>query len=238
MNLEELRQLISSFITDSEFSGKAWFAGGCVRDWLLETGKHKANNTLYDIDISVELPQGGILLSEYLLPHMEGTDYSKYPAFGTARFKVGNQSFEFVATRKETYKTGNRYPQVTFGTLSDDVLRRDFTMNGLLMNISSGEVLDLCGKGIADLEAGIIRCIGKPKQKFNEDPLRMLRALRFSLRFGFAIDPETYSAMQSEVALLARLSAKSIQAELTKMLKHNTSEAIQREFGKLGWKLS
>jgi poly(A) polymerase len=244
VNLETLRLQIKPMLIGTEFCGKVYFAGGCVRDWELEVEKSGGREVegfgvfAADVDISVDLPNGGIRLAEYLCPKLEGEDYCSYPAYGTAKFSAGGTTLEFVATRKEVYKLGNRYPKVFPGTLADDVLRRDFTINALLMNAKTGEILDLCSMGLSDLQQGTIRCVGEPFHKFNEDPLRLLRALRFALRFGFRIEPGTYNAMKSEDGLISQLSARSIEAELQKMLQYCAPQTVQQEIYKLGWKLS
>lgn len=241
MNLETLRLRLKPMLIGTEFCGKVYFAGGCVRDWILEVERfgsrevERSGGFAADVDISVELPKGGIRLAEYLCPKLEGEDYCSYPAFGTAKFCTGGIAYEFVATRKEVYTRESRYPKVFPGSLADDVLRRDFTINALLMDAKTGEILDFSRKGLSDLQQGIIRCVGEPVHKFNEDPLRLLRALRFALRFGFRIEPVTAAAMMSESSLISRLSAHSIEAELQKMLLHNAPETLQQEFDKLGW---
>ena len=95
--------------------------------------------------------------------------------------------------------------------------RRDFTINGLLMDPISAEVLDYVG-GRRDLEAQIIRTIGEPRQRFGEDKLRMLRAIRFAARFGYQIDPPTLAAIQEMATLIDQVSRERVRDELTKML--------------------
>lgn len=231
MILQELRYTMAKYITGTDFAGITFFAGGCVRDWLLDPAASLSD----DIDICVELPKGGIRLAKHLLPSMQGSGYQSYPEFGTAKFRIPGLNLDFVATRREKYKKGSRHPQVYFGSRWDDVLRRDFSINALLMDIVSGEVFDLCEQGKADIAEGIIRSLGEPKQKFQEDPIRLLRALRFSLRFGFSIESRTYHAMQSEGRAISQLSAKCISAEVQKLLHYCPQETVQQELEKLGW---
>jgi len=254
MNLEELRLLIAPLIKDTEFEGKTYFAGGCVRDYLLrsQTGRgldsrlrgndkvvanvrKSANCSLNDVDICVNLPEGGIKLAGHLYKVLNGDKLCTHPKFGTASFSYKDVQLEFVATRKEIYKAGNRYPKVEFGSLEDDVMRRDFTINALLMDVTTGTILDLCRQGLQDLISGIIRCLGEPVKKFNEDPLRMLRAIRFGLRFGFTIELYSVQALESEVQALQTLSFKQIEGELSKMLQFSPKEDVVRLLNLLHW---
>ncbi len=237
MNLSILRSQIAALIYGTRFAGKAYFAGGCVRDYILmQTGTTpQPENNLHDTDITVEMPHGGILLAEYLQPHFPTNTLKCFPEFGTAKLTIADTCIEFVATRKEHYHRNNRFPAVSPGTLLDDVLRRDFTINALLMDITTGEILDLTRMGISDLSHSIIRCIGDPREKFRDDPLRLLRALRFAMRLGYDIEPATYAAMQSEAIGITRLSQASIKLELDKIALHTPSQTLQQAISKLGW---
>lgn len=237
MKLPELRKHLTPLLQDSVFADTCYFAGGCVRDYLLQDqlGKAIPHAFPYDMDITVELQNGGIRMAEYLLPHFPNAVLSTHPGFGTAKLQMQDFCLEFVGTRKELYSKQSRYPQISFGTLQDDVLRRDFSINTLLMNIISGEMLDICGKGLSDLREGLIRCVGEPVDKFREDPLRMLRALRFALRFGFSYEEQTLQAMKSEAKLLNTLSPKAIESELSKLLPFANRERIWTELTLFGW---
>ena len=237
MKLPEQRRQLKPLLQDSIFAETCYFAGGCVRDYLLQEqlGRPLPHTLPYDIDISVELPNGGIRLAEYLSPHFPTAILSTYPGFGTAKLQMQDYTLEFVGTRKEQYSNQSRYPQISFGTLQDDVLRRDFSINALLMSINSGEILDICGSGLSDLHEGLIRCVGEPLDKFREDPLRMLRAFRFALRFGFRYQESTLQAMKSETLLLNTLSHRAIDSELSKLLPFVDRERIRTELASLGW---
>ncbi len=267
MNLEALRLLIAPLLKATEFEGKTYFAGGCVRDYLLSANRggefrfsadwagiddgldsrlrgndkvvanmrKNANCSLNDVDICVNLPEGGIKLAKHLHKLLNGEKLCTHPKFGTASFAYKSVKLEFVATRRETYSPGNRYPKVEFGSLEDDVMRRDFTINALLMEITVGTILDLCGQGLNDLISGIIRCVGEPVKKYNEDPLRMLRAIRFGLRFGFTIEHYSFQALESEVQALQTLSFKQIEGELSKMLQYSPKEDVVQLLNLLHW---
>ena len=116
-----------------------------------------------------------------------------YPRFGTAMIVVEGRDIELVTARIESYAPDSRKPdQVRPGTLADDARRRDFTINTLLENLHTGEITDPLGLAYADLDAHIIRTPTDPALTFQDDPLRMLRAVRFAARFGFAIAPPTW----------------------------------------------
>jgi poly(A) polymerase len=116
------------------------------------------------------------------------------------------------------YQDGRHPDQVTFETRPElDASRRDFTINGLFLDPESGEILDFVG-GQADLKAGLIRAIGHPADRFREDHLRLLRAVRFAARFGFAIEPETMRAMRVQAPSIHAIAAERVREELTRML--------------------
>lgn len=208
MNLPELLKLLQESLQESEFEGKCYIVGGTVRDHLL------GESDFQDIDITVELPEGGIKLAQYLARLWQVAELKISGKFGTASFVYQGCNFDFACTRKERYPKGSRYPFISFGTLSEDVYRRDFTINSLMLDIASGEILDLSGKGRADLKEGIIRCLKEPAISMQEDPLRILRAKRFALRFGFTIEEELAQAMKKYEPLIKKLSKKRVEAEL------------------------
>ncbi|MCK9308929.1 MAG: CCA tRNA nucleotidyltransferase [Candidatus Cloacimonetes bacterium] len=237
MNLQAIRALIASQIQGTEFDGKTYFAGGCVRDYLSTERLDRSipKSAEKDVDITVELEHGGIKLAEFLLPLLNAKEFQAFPAFGTAKLRYQDIALEFVATRKETYRKNSRYPKTSFGNLQDDVLRRDFTINTLLMELMRGEILDLTGLGLSDLKNKVIRSVGDPMVKFREDPLRMLRALRFALRFNFSIEADTHAAMILDAHYLTRLSQTSVKDEFAKMLVYHPISSIQQMLVALGW---
>lgn len=204
--IEKLRQTIKG----TKFENKAFIAGGFVRDMQLGIDNK-------DIDICVELPNGGIELAEFLTKELNGTNVVIFERFGTAQIVVDGMELEFVMTRKETYSENDRNCEVEFGTIQDDVLRRDFTINSMLLNISTGKIIDLCG-GKKDLEAKIIRTTSEPQIIFNEDPLRIIRALRFAAKLGFRIELSTFNAIAELAPRLNLISRERIQEEFMKIL--------------------
>jgi len=188
---------------------QAWLVGGCVRDLVL--GREPK-----DYDIATEARPEQLLR---LFP--------KAQLVGAQFGVVLVDSVEIATFRSDHAYADGRHPEgVTFETdPKQDVLRRDFTINALLLDPSalnslspsSSQVLDYVG-GLSDLRAGLIRAIGDPAQRFEEDHLRMLRAVRFAARFGFEIDPATMAAIQKLHAQILRVSPERIRDELVRIL--------------------
>ncbi|HEX4229838.1 MAG TPA: CCA tRNA nucleotidyltransferase [Bryobacteraceae bacterium] len=185
---------------------QAFLVGGCVRDRLLGI-------TPKDYDVSTDaVPQN--VLSYFAQSQPVGAH------FGVILVGSSSGAHVEVATfRSEgAYADGRRPEEVRFETNPRlDVLRRDFTVNGLMEDPTTGEILDYCG-GQTDLRAGIIRAIGDPRRRFAEDHLRMLRAVRFAARFHFAIEPETMRAIRDLAPAIHRISAERIRDELVRIL--------------------
>ncbi|MCX7992793.1 MAG: CCA tRNA nucleotidyltransferase, partial [Fimbriimonadales bacterium] len=143
-----------------------------------------------------------------------------YPRFGTAMVHVGDTLLELVTARAESYHDASRKPQeVRPATLREDALRRDFTVNTLLENLHTGEIVDPLGVGLTDLQAKLLRTPRDPHETFYEDPLRMLRAVRFAVQLGFTIDPAAYQAILEQADRLAIVSIERIQTEFTRLME-------------------
>jgi poly(A) polymerase len=185
---------------------QAYLVGGCVRDLVL--GREPA-----DFDITTEAPPDRVL---QLFPGSLAVGAQ----FGVVLVAGGDGQTVEVATFREDigYSDGRHPDEVRYASRpQDDVARRDFTINGLLMRHDSGEVLDFVG-GLVDLKAGIIRAIGEPERRFVEDKLRMLRAVRFAARFAYPIEPLTFAAIQRHAREINVMSAERIREELSKLL--------------------
>ena len=201
--------------TAAELGVRAFVIGGYVRDCFL--GRP---NT--DIDIVVE--GSGIDLAEAVAAKVH-TNVSVFRNFGTAMLHYKGIEVEFVGARKESYHRESRKPIVEDGTLEEDQLRRDFTINAMAFSLCKedfGALVDPFG-GIRDLAAGIIRTPLQPEQTYSDDPLRMLRAIRFAAQLStpeqaFTIVPESLAAMRSMRERLRILSAERIVEEVNKML--------------------
>ena len=201
--------------TAAELGVKAFVIGGYVRDCFLG----RPND---DIDIVVE--GSGIALAEAVAEKVHAR-VSVFRNFGTAMLRYKGIELEFVGARKESYDRGSRKPVVEDGTLEEDQLRRDFTINAMAFSLQKedfGALVDPFG-GIRDLATGIIRTPLQPEQTYSDDPLRMLRAIRFATRLStpehaFTIVPESLEAMKKMADRLQILSRERIVEELNKML--------------------
>jgi len=192
---------------------ESYLVGGFVRDHLLGRGKAK--------DIDVVAVGSGIDLAKAVqkkLPHAQKVQIFK--SYGTAMVRWGNISLEFVGARKESYFKESRNPKVTEGTLEDDQNRRDFTINAMAVSLNSqnkGTLIDPFN-GLEDLEQGIIRTPLEPGITYSDDPLRMLRAIRFATQLNFKIDPPSLQAIRDHAHRIAIISNERIVEELHKIM--------------------
>ena len=207
-----------------ELGMRAFVIGGFVRDYFLGIPND-------DVDIVVE--GSGIEFARKFAEYVHG-ELTVYENFGTAMVHYGDQKVEFVGARKEHYERGSRKPYCENGTLHDDQLRRDFTINAMAFDLNKGhfgELVDPFG-GIADLELGVIRTPIDPVQTFLDDPLRMLRAIRFKCKLTrngkkFFIAVPTFAAIQKCKDEIKTLSWERITEELNKiMASKRPSEGI------------
>jgi poly(A) polymerase len=186
----------------------AYFAGGCVRDRLLGLEPE-------DYDIATDATPDAV---QRLFPAARGVG----EAFGVMLVRGDRHVFEVATFRSDlVYADGRRPTGVRFATPKEDAERRDFTINGLFEDPESGEIIDFVG-GREDLERRVLRAIGDPAERFAEDHLRLLRAVRFAARFGLAIDERTALAMAERGPLLAKVARERIGAELRRMLEDPT----------------
>jgi poly(A) polymerase len=182
----------------------AYFAGGCVRDLVL--GMEPA-----DWDIATDAPPGRV---RELFSRTQAVG----AAFGVILVKHGRSTIEVATFRAEgVYADGRRPTEVRFTSAEEDARRRDFTINGLFLDPIEDRVIDYVG-GQQDLAGRVIRAIGDPSERFAEDHLRLLRAVRFAARFGFAIEPVTRQAILRYAPKLPRISPERIADELRRML--------------------
>lgn len=199
---ETEEKLFSELLESSKMAGLSQTtlrcAGGWVRDKLM--GRESL-----DIDIALDNMLGkefADTVNQYLESHgqkthsvaviMSNPDQSKH--LETARMKIRGLWIDLVNLRSEEYAQNSRIPTMTFGTPEQDAFRRDFTINSLFYNINTGTVEDFTGRGIEDMKLGIIRTPLPAKETFIDDPLRVLRAIRFASRFGFSLDESLVEA--------------------------------------------
>ncbi len=184
---------------------QAFYAGGCVRDRLL-------GREAKDYDVATGATPDVVLS---LFPRT----FAVGAHFGVVLVCTGEVKTEVATFRHDGAYTDGRRPDQVRYTLSpaEDVARRDFTVNGMLYDPITDQVLDSVG-GREDLRAGLIRAIGDPSRRFREDKLRMLRAVRFAARFGFALEPETEIAIRAQASTIHQVSPERVRDELSRML--------------------
>ena len=209
--MENIIEIIADAIENTKFADKAYVVGGFVRDKVMG----KISN---DMDIVVEMKDGGIKLANYLYKKNISTKPVVFPRFSTAVINIGGHKIEFVMTRKEFYKEKSRKPEVDHGTIKEDIIRRDFTINTLLLNVSTGKILDLTGQARKDIVNKVVRATSDPDEIFAEDPLRMLRAVRFAVQLDFRIDSKTAKGIESNSETLINISRERQRDELENIL--------------------
>ncbi len=201
-----LRALAAQF---AQAGHELYLVGGSVRDALL----HRPSR---DLDLATDAHPP--VIKRLLARARPDSRYDVGEKFGTIGASFGEWVVEITTYRSEVYAVGSRKPAVTFGTsLEEDLSRRDFTINAIAQEPSSGAMLDPF-HGLQDLQRGLIRAVGEPEERFSEDPLRMLRAARFAAELGFRIDPPTRAAMRRQAGALRHVSAERIAAEMTRLL--------------------
>ena len=219
MNIEryiEIKEHLRTLIRGTELEGHIYTVGGCVRDELM-------GSEIKDIDLCVSLRSGGVRFAEWLRDN--GHTHKGvivYPNYGTAMLHLKafpEVELEFVQTRKEKYIDHTcRNPETAFGSIEDDCMRRDLTINALYSNVSTGEIVDITGKGVEDIKNHVIRTPNEPDVIYDDDPLRILRCIRFASRYGWEIEKDTYDGMVRNVHRLAIITKERVKDELDKML--------------------
>ena len=211
MNIPEpARKIIDRL---NEHGYEAYVVGGCVRDMIL-----KREPGDWDITTSARPEQVKALFTRTLDTGIQ---------HGTVTIMVGKEGYEVTTFRVDGDYTDGRHPDtVTFTpSLEEDLKRRDFTINAMAYNHNTG-LVDIFG-GREDIEGKVIRCVGNPTERFTEDALRILRAIRFSAQLGFEIEDATRQAITQIAPNLVHVSKERIQVELTKLLLSDRPEAMK-----------
>lgn len=190
---------------------QALLVGGCVRDLLL--GREPA-----DYDVATDAKPARVM---ELFPESVAIGAQ----FGVVLIPRDGRKVEVATFRSDVGYTDGRHPdEVVFSaTPEEDVQRRDFTINGLLMRAETEEILDFVG-GRADLQTGVVRAIGEAERRFTEDKLRMMRAVRFTARFGFTLDKSTFAAAHKLAPQIRQVSSERLRDELTKILTEGAAK--------------
>ena len=225
----KLFKLISKTAEDSGLS--VYIVGGYVRDLLMK----RAAPT--DIDFVTE--GSGIALAQSVAAVIATeTKVSVFKTYGTAMFRYQGLELEFVGARKESYNAESRNPSVEQGTLEDDQKRRDFTINAMAISLnqeSFGELVDPF-HGVEDMEKRILRTPLEPEQTYSDDPLRMMRAVRFAATLGFSIEENSLEAIKKEAHRIKIVTIERIMVEFNKIMlseKPSTGLKIMKDTGLL-----
>lgn len=199
--------------TADQLQLECYVVGGYVRDLFLERPTN---------DIDIVVVGSGIAMAEALTKRLgRAAHLSVFKNFGTAQVKYHHQEVEFVGARRESYSHDSRKPIVEDGTLEDDQMRRDFTINALAVCLNAaryGELVDPFD-GLWDLEDGLLRTPTDPDITFSDDPLRMMRCVRFATQLNFRIDDETFAALERNAERLSIISGERIIEELNKIMR-------------------
>ena len=191
-----------------------YIVGGYVRDVFLDRPSS---------DLDLVTVGSGIELAQNIAKELKIKKVTVFKNFGTAMIKIGELELQFVGARKESYRSDTRKPFVEDGSLKDDQLRRDFTINAMAISLNKenyGDLLDPFN-GVNDLEANIIRTPLDPEITFSDDPLRMMRAIRFSSQLNFKIESKTLNAIENNAQRINIVSQERITEELNKIILSN-----------------
>jgi poly(A) polymerase len=214
MVYSELEQGIFQLVAAAarEQGVQAFVIGGFVRDKIL--GRPTKDADIVTTGDGIELAQA---VADQLTPR---PPVSFFKTYGTAHFRYADMDVEFVGARKESYRPDSRNPEVEPGTLEDDQLRRDFSINALAVSLNENDYGALIDPfhGMEDLEKGIIRTPQEPGKTFSDDPLRMMRAIRFATQLGFTIDPSTWEGICQHAHRISIISQERITDELNKII--------------------
>ena len=218
-NLDEVKNRIINVINMHEqFKNHVYIVGGYVRDFVM-------NIEPKDLDLVIDIPKGNIAFANAIK--------NTYPDITTNPIKLGaypirqiqftdvNETIEIADTMSETFPDKfSRQRDVIFETIEKDIERRDFTINSLLFDLTSNKIVDLAN-GINDIKHKIIRCNSNvnPEEIFSADPLRILRGIRFSVKYGFNIEEKTFNAMKNVGERINILSNERIYSELKNVCK-------------------
>ncbi len=221
---ENYKSIIEKLIKTAKNNNYVIYAvGGFVRDMILQRQPK-------DLDIMVEGENAGIEFSKKIAESLNISQPVIFEKFATSKLEIDGKEIEFIMPRKEYYEENSRNPKTEIGTLEQDALRRDFTVNALFLRLNDFKLLDLTGKGLRDIEDRIIRVTDEKAADviFEQDPLRILRAVRQSFQLNFSIEEKTYQSMKNNSPRIKIVSGERIRDELNKMLlQNNPSKAIK-----------
>lgn len=200
----------------TRWEGRLYAVGGCCRDSVMGREPN-------DVDIAVELPDGGVRFARWLDENRFTTRRPViFPVYGTARLTLREfplDEIELVQTRRGKYDGNDpETPEAVHGSVADDAARRDLTINALYYDIRRRELLDPTGMGLEDISRQILRTPMEPELTFDDDPIRILRVIRFAATLGWEIAPGVWNAMQKNFRSLDRIKIERIRAEIEKAI--------------------
>ena len=220
-------EVVRDITKGTDWEGKLFLVGGIVRDPLFGLDEPE------DIDIVV-LGSAIKLANELFAKGISEIKPVTYPRFGTSLIRIKGSNVELASARKESYEKTSRKPHVKPASLEEDALRRDFTINSLMRDLFTEELLDLTKRGLQDIKDKVLRTPLDPKITFRDDPLRMLRAVRFKNRFRLRYETNLHSAIVRERERLNIISNERIRDELVKMLLHPSAPESLKDLMDLG----
>lgn len=214
-----IRTSLAQIIKGTVWENHVFLVGGCVRDEIMQTKIH-------DIDIAVDLVNGGIRFAKWLQKKRlvaRGRSVQIFEHFGTAKVRLRafpKDVVDCVQTRKDRYVyEEDPHPEENFGTIKEDAIRRDLTINSLYVNVSTGELLDPTCLGMQDIEHHVIRTPNDPDETFTDNPMHILRCIRFAVRYEWNIEPDLIDSMKRNVDILAEATPTRITKEVMSILK-------------------
>ncbi len=216
---------LHDLIAGTEWEGHVFTVGGCCRDMIM-------NNEITDVDLAIDLPMGGIRFAEWLhKKRLTLWQPVKFERYGTAMLRLRafpHDDIEMVQTRAEKYTDRNsRNPETAFGSLRDDCFRRDLTINALYYDISNNKIIDLTGRGLDDIRNHVICTPSEPDSTFDDDPIRILRAIRFATRLGWKLPTDIFQSMKRNVSRLTIIKPERMRGEFEKiLLRNNAGDAL------------
>ena len=216
--LAKTAKFLGDSIKGTKFQDHVYIVGGAVRDYFLK-------KDIKDIDIAVDIANGGIEFGQFINSKF-GNSHSivTYPNYGTCKFTInipdiGSIDMEAVQCRKEWYTEGSRKPSsIAVGNIREDAYRRDLTINALYLDVTTLKVFDPTTRGYDDLKKCILCCPSEPYKTFKDDPLRMLRVIRFKTKLGWGIDKDTWIGIIENAHEIESISKERINDELSKIL--------------------
>lgn len=213
-------------IAGTQWEGHVFTVGGCCRDMVL-------GEEIKDVDLAVDLPNGGIEFAQWLYSQRLSTWRPVvFERYGTAMLRLRafpHDDIEIVQTRAEKYTDRNsRNPETAFGSLLEDCLRRDLTINALYYDITHDKLLDICGRSLNDIRHKVIATPLEPDSTYDDDPIRILRTVRFATRLGWEIPSSVAEAITRNVHRLTVIKPERLRGEFEKLLlSANASRALE-----------